>query len=418
MNDSSDESLSDGDADGAAEGASEGVKRRSRPRSIIAVVLIVVGSILSPIAVDAIWARNLALDTDRFVAQLGPLADDPEIQQAIVDRVSVDLLDSVDLQAQIEEALPEDLSLLSLPVDTAIRELVRRITTTIVESEQFSQLWKQLLEVSHSSIVAFLTGDTDVVNAQEGVVSLDLSSIRSNVIGRLQETGLGVFDDLDPDKEVSLEILESDALASAQGFVSLLETLAWVFPVAVLGLYLLGIAVANDRRRAVVGVGLGLAIAMVVHVIVLALGRSFYLEAVTGTLDPGAAAAMFDLLIRAPRIATRVAALVGLVIAGAGYLAGPGRAAVRTRAVFKAAAGKGSEQLSDVGGPMGTVGSFVDEHLRVLQGVVAGVAVVVLLAVGTLTGTTVLWVVIGVIVALFVLQVLAGLGRNPEQASL
>jgi hypothetical protein len=408
------------DRDGAEIGETS-VKKKSRVRGIVAIVVITLGAVLSPVAVDAIWARNLALDTDRFVAQLGPLADDPEIQQAIVETISVDLLDAIDLKTEIEEALPEDLSLLALPVDAAIRQLVEQIATKIVESDQFSAAWNELLEVSHSTVVALLTGETDVVNATEGVVSLDLSSIRGDVVGALQETGVGVFDNLDTDKDVSMEIFESDALASAQGFVRLLDTLAWVFPLVMLGLFALGIAIANNRRRAVLGVGVGMTIAMLVHILLLSLGRSFYLEAVTGTLDGDAAAAMYDLLLQAPRIATRVMALIGLVIALFAVLFGPGAAAVKTREVFKSAAGRGSDQLSNVGGPLGAVGGFVAAHLRPLQITVGIIAVIVLLAGATPTISTVLWIVVIAVAVLFVLQILAGLGRgsdrNPEISS-
>src|SRR6478672_776488 len=60
-------------------------------RSTIAMILIVLGSLLAPVAIVGWYVRAEILDTDRFVAVVTPLATDTAIQDALIDRVTVEI---------------------------------------------------------------------------------------------------------------------------------------------------------------------------------------------------------------------------------------------------------------------------------------------------------------------------------------
>ena len=59
--------------------AGAGPAGRQRWRTILAVVLIVVGCVLAPLAGVAVWARNQVTNTDRYVRTVAQLASDPAI---------------------------------------------------------------------------------------------------------------------------------------------------------------------------------------------------------------------------------------------------------------------------------------------------------------------------------------------------
>ena len=63
--------------------APDGSKRSAWLRPTIAAILITVGVILAPVSVIGAWARLELVDTDRFVATLGPLAQDPAVQAMV-----------------------------------------------------------------------------------------------------------------------------------------------------------------------------------------------------------------------------------------------------------------------------------------------------------------------------------------------
>ena len=54
---------------------------RQRWRSIVAVLLIVLGCVLAPLAGVAVWARNQVTNTERYIRTVAPLASDPAIHR-------------------------------------------------------------------------------------------------------------------------------------------------------------------------------------------------------------------------------------------------------------------------------------------------------------------------------------------------
>lgn len=51
----------------------------------VATVLIVVGCLLAPVSVIAVWSANQVSDTSRYIANVEPLVHNPAIQNALGD---------------------------------------------------------------------------------------------------------------------------------------------------------------------------------------------------------------------------------------------------------------------------------------------------------------------------------------------
>ena len=92
-----------------------------RWRRIVGAVLLVVGCVLVPVSLSAVWVRNTLLDTDNYVSTVGPLADDPAVQQAIANRVTDALFANVDVEKKVADALPPRAGFLATPVANGIR---------------------------------------------------------------------------------------------------------------------------------------------------------------------------------------------------------------------------------------------------------------------------------------------------------
>ncbi len=58
-------------------------RRAVRTRGVVAVAFVVVTSILVTVSVTAVWARRNALNTDRYVQTIGPVAQDVRVQRAL-----------------------------------------------------------------------------------------------------------------------------------------------------------------------------------------------------------------------------------------------------------------------------------------------------------------------------------------------
>jgi hypothetical protein len=385
-------------------------------RRTFSVIALVLACILAVFSVDAIWVRNLVLNTDRFVEQLGPLVDNPDVQNALVDKVSSELESVADLDTRLKNRLPGQITFLTGPIDDAANRFIERVTRTVVTSEQFSNAWKQILRVTHQQMVKTLTGGGPHIKTQNGRITLDLTDLRNRVVAKLQSTGLDVFDKLPANKQLTFTVADSPKLAKLQNFVNVLKTTAWLLPLIAVALFALSVALARDHRRGLTRVGLGIAIGMAVHLIALALGRSFYLNIVTSTLPRDARASMFDLLVTAPRAGTRILLVIGLLIAIGSGLAGPSRAALWVRGGVGRLAGKAGGAAGTLD-PVAATGRFVGAHFKVFVAAVIAIGVVIMLAIDQLTAKEVLWIGVGVGVMVVVLAILAASGRRGEAPS-
>ncbi len=68
-------------------------------------VLIVIGCVLAPVSLVAVWTHNELSDTDHFVATAGPLIDDPAVQEALTNRVTTTVFQYVDVQSLADQSL-------------------------------------------------------------------------------------------------------------------------------------------------------------------------------------------------------------------------------------------------------------------------------------------------------------------------
>src|SRR4051794_5236145 len=75
-------------------------------RAVAVVLLVSLGAVLATAAVPSIWARNLVLNTDRYVETLQPLATNPGVKSAIVKAVDQQFQKNVDISAIVDTTLP------------------------------------------------------------------------------------------------------------------------------------------------------------------------------------------------------------------------------------------------------------------------------------------------------------------------
>src|ERR687897_1930966 len=72
-------------------------ERRRWGRTAAAIVLVVVGLLLAPVAVISAWARLELVDTERFVATFAPLAEEPAVQDYITEQATAAIEEQVDI---------------------------------------------------------------------------------------------------------------------------------------------------------------------------------------------------------------------------------------------------------------------------------------------------------------------------------
>jgi hypothetical protein len=163
---------------------------RQRWRTILAVLLIVVGCVLAPLAGVAVWARNQVTNTDRYVRTVAPLASDPAIQQAIADQITTQIFSYLDVKGLTDQAVDalaarglrpqvaDQLRGLGGSVASGIQGFVRTEVDKIVQSQAFADAWVQANRVAHQALVKALTGQGGETVTVEGD-TVTLKELRS-----------------------------------------------------------------------------------------------------------------------------------------------------------------------------------------------------------------------------------------------
>lgn len=129
--------------------------------STVSAVLITLTCILVPVSLITVWVHDIVLDSDRYVSTVTPLASDPAIEAAAVNRISAAADARVD-GAQVTSDIAAWLESQGLPprvgtaikslgpqLDSAVDQAVTKLATRFVESDRFETVWTEANRAAH-----------------------------------------------------------------------------------------------------------------------------------------------------------------------------------------------------------------------------------------------------------------------------
>lgn len=303
---------------------------RSRGRTIAVWVALVVAGLLLLVSSFAVWVNRVALNTSVFTSTSSDLLADDAIRKAIATRAIDELFASVDVQAEVEEQLPENFKSLAGPATAGLRQASYAILERALEQPRLQSLFEATLRESHRSLLLVLEGRASGVTTEGGVVTLDLGAIIEEAADRI---GLGAqLADRIPADVGRIVVLRSDELDTAQDAVQVLKTLAWFLPLLALVAFGLAVWIARDRRRAIRGAGAVAVVVGALGLLAATLAGNYLVDALVASRDDREAAnRAWAILTELMRGSFRVMIAVGIVVLVASWLAGPGRRAVASR---------------------------------------------------------------------------------------
>jgi hypothetical protein len=404
---------------------------RQRWRTVVATVLIVLGCVLAPLAGVAVWARNQVTNTDRYIATVAPLASDPAIQNAIADQITAQVFTYIDVRGLTTQAvdalaqrgnLPprvaDQLQALSIPIANGIQSFTRTQVGKIVQSQAFADAWVQANRAAHAELVKALTGEGGgAITVENDTVSINLAAFIQTVKGQLVAAGFTLAERI-PQVNASFVLFQSKDITRARSAFNLLTTLGNWLPFIALLLLALGVYVAKDHRRALMGAGLGVAVAMLLLALGLAVFRSIYLDAVPAAVLPhDAAAVLYDTIVRFLRAGLRTVFVLGLVVAAGAFLTGQSISAIRTRQGLARGIGWLRRGAEGAGLRTGPVGTWVHANRRALRIGAVALASLALVFWTRPTGKVVIGLALALLVVLVVIEFLARPGQDAAEGS-
>jgi hypothetical protein len=414
-------------------------QKRRRFRRLLTPILVVLSIIVFTVTVPAAWGARTVLNTDRYVATVAPLADDPAVQASIATKLTDQVFSALDVQGTISDALVslgERATVLAGPLTTAVKGFVRDQVEKVVASDAFKTFWVEANRFVHTQVLAILRGEGDTVSVSEGKVLLNLlplvnlalgsiQTVASDLVGRdvilptitegevpsasiakLEQT-LGI--DL-PDNYGQIVVYDSEDLAALQktlyAFERLLLLLLLLIPILVAA----SLLVSTRRRRTLIQLTVGSAVGLVIIRRIGIIARDRLFERVDTVKFPSVRVLTDDLMASLFRYTAILLAIV-LLTALVALITGPYPWAVTTRGWVRdgahgVAAAFSGEQLPDTGRVR-----WIRDHRDALMlgGALLAVALLLLFDLS-------LWgfVIAGIVIALYEIA-LARLGHEPEE---
>lgn len=367
----------------------------TRGRNIGAVIIAVVAALVLALAVPAVWMNRMVTDTDVYVATVAPLAQDPDIQNAVAAKASEVVIERVDAQERLKQVLPDNLQIIAAPVSQAVNDFIAKQAVTLVRSDQFASIWEQANRISHKALVAAVTGrDTGVVGIQAGTITLDVGALADELKTRLESAGLGFVANL-PTSSIdrSIVLYESPVLAQMSSAFDVITRVALLLPLVGFALAAAAIALASDRRKAVLWLGGALAVAAILPLQALYFSQTYVTAQLydLAAIPAPAAQSAFEIIFRDLVAADQAAVAFGAVLWLGALLAGPARWAVAMRTGLSGGLSGVASHLE-----LGRFGEWVRARKSALR--LAGIAVALVILVllpAPRTVASVVWLGLG-----------------------
>jgi hypothetical protein len=415
-------------------------KKRRRLRRVLTPILVVLSIIVFTVTVPAAWGARTVLNTDRYVATVAPLADDPAVQASIATKLTDQVFSALDVEGTISEALAglgDRATVLAGPLTNAVKGFVQEQVQKVVASDAFATFWVAANRFVHTQVLAILRGEGDTVSVREGKVLLNLLPLVNLALGSIQtvasdlvgrdvtlptitegevpsasiaklEQALGV--DL-PEEYGQIVVYDSEDLAALQKLLYTFERLLVLLLLLIPVLVAASLWVSTRRRRTLIQLTVGGAVGLVIIRRIAIIARDRLFERVDTVKFPSVRVLTDQLMASLFRYTAILLAIV-LLTALIALITGPYPWAVTLRGWVRdgargVAAAFSGEQLPDTGRVR-----WIRDHRDglMLGGALLAVALLLLFDLS-------LWgfVIAGVVIALYEIA-LARLGHEPEEA--
>ena len=391
------------------------VPRRFDGRGLTAWVLVIVAALLFPIALTAYWGQRTLTDTERYIATVAPLAQDPTVKQAVGDKLTTVLVTQIDAQQRVSDLLTDNPKLQPLagPIAVAVNNLVGQTVTKVLDSDQFDQLWITINTKLQEGLVKALSGDpTGPVTIQGDQVILDTGDLIAVVKQRLVDQGLSFAANIPvpPIADRQVVLLTSPQLAQARFAYALGQPIAQWLIYAVLLLFVIAVLVSRRRARMTMAVGIAIILGGLVVRLLMAYGQNQIELTLTGTSFAIAQQAFFTILTAFLLNAVRAAYALGLVLLVVGWFLSGTSSALAARRLFGGAVSGAGGRAS--GTAIAPVAAWFARTRVFWRFLIVGVAAAVILTASPLTGSLILWTAVLAVVAFVVLEFLAAAGAG------
>jgi hypothetical protein len=147
--------------------------------------LIVLASLVLVVSMTANWVQRTALDTNAVEDTTDEILADEDVQDALSIYLVDQLYATVDVQAEIENALPSQAKALAAPVAAASRQFALDVAEKALDSPQVQALVSDVIRLTHSQFSELIRDKKKYVSTTGREVTLDYGRVLAELAGRL-----------------------------------------------------------------------------------------------------------------------------------------------------------------------------------------------------------------------------------------
>ena len=215
------------------------------PRVVVA--LLIAATLLTVVAIFSIWINRQALNTDNWVNTSAKLLQNKDIQGQLAIYMSDQLFENVNVEEELQKALPPKLAPLAGPASGALEQLGPQAAEKALERPKVQELWESANRAAHEALLKVIDGGGPAVSTSGGEVTLNLGTLLGQV-GEKLGVGGKIAEKVPPEAG-QITVLKSNDLSTAQSAAQLIRRLPVVLTLLVILLYGLAIYLAGPRRR-------------------------------------------------------------------------------------------------------------------------------------------------------------------------
>ncbi len=223
--------------------------RKSPLRGLASWLCVALAAALLFVGNLAFWTGNTVVNTDRYVAAVGPLIEKPEIQSAIANYTTTQLFNQVNVQDYVQTALPPRAEFLAPQLTSQLRTQTQNSIKSLLANQKVQDYWYSSLTKRHDALINFS-------KSYEGNGTIEVSDIYSQLSKRLGDTKLSFLANKQlPDSVGSIKVATVGwlpALHKVSNNIGLYQALATLL---LIGFSVAAVLLSTKRRRTVIELG-------------------------------------------------------------------------------------------------------------------------------------------------------------------
>ncbi len=399
-----------------------------RGRRILAGIVLVLACLSILFSTVAVWTHQVAFKTERFTALVSTVIADPAVIDPLAARISVQVVDALDVQTRIANRLPDIAKPLAPALTTQIQEAIDRRLQVALANPKVQAALTKTIAFAHERIMNLLRGNSDAISVVDGYVTVEVWPVVGAALEQLQEIGLIPADVQLPDLSDpqppgilsgrvatalglslpadfgTIKLMPADKLLTYQSYVKAFDIIVVLLIVVSLVLVALALWLSTRRRRMLLFLGLGTLVAFLLARLAINGMEDYLLAGIAAGDLAGAIRAMVDAMVADLRSVTSLVVIATIIVIIAAYLLGRPRWISQAASVAGDAAGRAG---TSAGAAAGSAAGASPSKETVSQAVTANRATIERSGI-VVIAFVVLWLAIGLDIALLAAALFIG----------